>query len=332
VVLAWELALHRPRAAARLTLGASAAVTAVCLPFFLAAPAAMFRMVVVDQLQRGEANAGLRGRISAILGVARFGAGARPPHWLVVAAVAVLCVLVLVGAVLDRAWLVTALLAALVTLLLTAPSFFAHYAAYAAVPLLILAGTGAGGLTAPARGGNRAWSGPFGSRWLLVVRVTLAVAPLLVLAGVVAGLHRGVAFPGQRLHEAAAASRCVTSDAPGALITMDVLSRDLERHCRVWIDVTGLTYDAAGAGERRPNGRPVPRHLNRRWQHALLDYLLSGNATILIRRGADGLAPDTAPTPSLASPFSPGPPATPCGVVRRVRRARVATPDPQEAA
>jgi hypothetical protein len=73
---------------------------------------------------------------------------------------------------------------------------------------------------------------------------------------------------------------------------MDSLSRDLERGCRVWVDVTGLTYDTAAA--RSANGDLLPRRLDRPWQQKLSDYLLSGSATILVRRSADGLAPDTA--------------------------------------
>jgi hypothetical protein len=251
----------------------------------------MFRMVVVDQLERGEANAGVRGRISGILGVARFGSGARPPHLLVVAAVAVLCALVVVGAVLDRAWLVSALLVAIVTLLLTAPSFFAHYAGYAAAPLLVLTGTGAAALTVrPVRLRSLA---P-GSRHALIVALAVAAIPITAFACVVAGLHRGTRFPGASLGKAAASSHCVTADSPAALIQMDLLSRDLERQCRVWIDVTGLTYDTAGL--RRPNGEPLPRRLDRPWQRALMDYLLSGNAIVILRSGADGFAPENART------------------------------------
>ena len=75
---------------------------------------------------------------------------------------------------------------------------------------------------------------------------------------------------------------------------MDLLGRDLERGCPVWVDVTGLTYDSAAV--RRPNGTQVPRALDAPWQQALLGYLLSGNATILVRRASDGLAPSTAST------------------------------------
>ena len=296
VVLVWELVLRRPRAAGRLTLGFAAAVTGVCLPFFLAAPGAMVRMVILDQVVRGEANAGLRGRISGILGVANFGsrAAARPPRWLLVVAVVVLCALVVAGALIDRAWLLVGLLAAVVGLLLEAPSFFAHYAAYAAGPLLILAGTGAAGLAALAVRRLPERTGAFGSGRVLLAGLAVAVVPVAVFADVTAGLDRGVRFPGAILSRAAASSRCVTSDSPVALIQMDVVSRDLERGCRVWIDVTGLTYDTAD--QRRPNGNPLPRRLNRPWQRALSDYLLSGNAIILARRSADGFAPDTART------------------------------------
>ena len=44
------------------------------------------------------------------------------------------------------------------------------------------------------------------------------------------------------------------------------------------------------------SGDPIPRRLNRRWQQALLDYLLSGNATILVLGDGNGLAQDTART------------------------------------
>jgi hypothetical protein len=73
---------------------------------------------------------------------------------------------------------------------------------------------------------------------------------------------------------------------------MDLLTRDLERHCRLWVDVTGLTYDTLAV--RLPDGNPLPRSLNRRWQQALIDYLFSGDATILVLGDGDGLAPDTA--------------------------------------
>jgi hypothetical protein len=294
VVLAWELALRRPRATGRVALGAACAVAVLCLPFFVAAPAAMYRMVVVDQLRRGPVNAGVFDRLTGILGVYRFRAGARPPGWLLGAAVAVVCVLVVAGAILDRAWLVTALLAAIVTLLLQAPPFFDHYAALAAAPLLVLTGTGAAGLAALTAHRVRGRPPLVGGAPVAGITVVLTVVPVTVFACVVAGLHRGTAFPGARLHEAAAESRCVTADAPAALIQMDLLSRDLERGCPLRIDVTGTTYDTAA--QWLATGDPVPRRSNRPWQRELLGYVLSGDATILILGDGDGLAPDTART------------------------------------
>ena len=294
VVLLWELALRRPGSAARVALGAASAFTVICLPFFLAAPGAMARMVVADQLRRGEVNGAVLDRLSGILGVSPFQSGARPPGWLLLAAMAVMGALVVAGAVIDRAWLLTALLAALVTVLLQAPAFFDHYAAIAAAPLLILAGAGSAALAAPAVRHLRVRSpvSPWGR--VPVVAVAVTVVPVTVFACVVVGLHRGSALPGARLRQAAASSRCVTADSPVVLIQMDVLSRDLERGCRVWIDVTGLTYDTLAAW--RPNGEPLPRSSNPRWQQALIDYLFSGNATILVLGPGDGLAPDTART------------------------------------
>jgi alpha-1,2-mannosyltransferase len=294
VVLGWELVLRRPSAAARVALGATCAVTVMCLPFFFGAPGPMYRMVVVDQLQRGEVNGAVLDRLSGILGVSRFQSGARPPGWLLAAAVAVVCALVVAGAAIDRAWLVTALLAALVTVLLQAPAFFDHYAALAAAPLLILAGAGSAALAALAARHMRVRSPVLRGARVPAVALAMTVTPVTVFACVVAGLQRGSPFPGARLHQAAAASRCVTADSPVVLIQMDLLSRNLERRCRVWIDVTGLTYDTLAV--RLPSGDPLPRRLNRRWQQALIDYLFSGDAAILVLGDGDGLAPDTART------------------------------------
>jgi hypothetical protein len=40
----------------------------------------------------------------------------------------------------------------------------------------------------------------------------------------------------------------------------------------------------------------VPRRLNRPWQQALIGYLLSGNATVLVRSASDGFSPSDART------------------------------------
>ena len=294
VVLGWELVRRRGGAAARVALGAAAGVAVVCLPFFLAAPGAMFRMVVLDQLERGEANAGARRRLSGILGLERFGGGARPPSWLLVAAAVLLCALVVAGALLDRAWLVAALLAAIVTLLMVAPSFFAHYPAYAAAPLLILAGTGSAGAGGAGRS-RRAQDGrDLRPAWRPGRRPRYRDRPDHRVRLRRRGAPARHPLPRRGTGACSGLESLRHRRFPGALIQMDLLGRDLERGCRVWVDVTGLTYDSAAV--RRPNGARYPAHWTRPWQQALLGYLLSGNATILVRRASDGLAPSTAST------------------------------------
>jgi alpha-1,2-mannosyltransferase len=102
-------------------------------------------------------------------------------------------------------------------------------------------------------------------------------------AGVPGVVHpQGTAFPAG---VAAAGSRvkgCVTADDPTDLIAMNVLSRDLDAGCRVWVDVTGLAFDPAGGYTGY-----VHMSRNRTWGRQLTCYLASGRATILARSAGD---------------------------------------------
>jgi alpha-1,2-mannosyltransferase len=72
----------------------------------------------------------------------------------------------------------------------------------------------------------------------------------------------------------------VRSDDPGLLAAIGVLSRDLDRGCGLWPDVTGWTFDRPGfptAGVDRA-GSAV-------WQRYVTDYLLGGDAVIVDRAG-----------------------------------------------
>jgi len=67
---------RRGRRPALVTLTASiASCAAVCLPFFLAAPREMWRMVVVAQVGRRRANERVSERLSDVLGVREWGYG-----------------------------------------------------------------------------------------------------------------------------------------------------------------------------------------------------------------------------------------------------------------
>jgi hypothetical protein len=82
------------------------------------------------------------------------------------------------------------------------------------------------------------------------------------------------------------------SDSPMALIALNLLDRNLANGCREWVDVTGRTY-ASDMKIRGPDGRPMPRVANLRWQRALADYLRSGQAVIITRRNDAGISKST---------------------------------------
>ncbi len=82
------------------------------------------------------------------------------------------------------------------------------------------------------------------------------------------------------------------SDSPMALIGLNALDRNLANGCPNWIDVTGRTY-ASDMSARDLDGRSVSRTANLRWQRALRDYLLSGDAVIIMRAKDVGISPTT---------------------------------------
>ena len=82
------------------------------------------------------------------------------------------------------------------------------------------------------------------------------------------------------------------SDSPMALIGLNALDRNLANGCPNWIDVTGRTY-ASDMAVRDQDGRRVPRMDNARWQRALREYLLSGDAVIIMRAKDAGISPGT---------------------------------------
>jgi hypothetical protein len=64
---------------------------------------------------------------------------------------------------------------------------------------------------------------------------------------------------------------------------LNVLSQDLAHGCPQWVDVSGRTYGV----DRSP--QHLPRSRNRRWQHDVVHYLLSGNAFVLKDVRREGL-------------------------------------------
>lgn len=267
------LALCAPgmRRRLRFVLGAALAVAVVWGPSLLAAPQAMVREVVLDQIGRPR-QPGLVHRLAGILGAhAAAGLHLRTVTLLLTAVVAVAVVLTLLT---PGARVLAVLLLADVAVLLLSPSWFRHYGGLTAPPLALCVGVGLQRVV-------RLLPAPRPVR----VVVAAGVAAALLLAGLHLDdrIRSGFAVPAAFSAAAVRTPGCITSDDPTVLEATGLLSRDLaDPRCSVWPDVTGWTYDRADA--RLPDGRPVPRQRNAVWQHLVLDHLRSGDATIPIRR------------------------------------------------
>jgi 4-amino-4-deoxy-L-arabinose transferase-like glycosyltransferase len=281
VLLGWQLFDRRWRASSRVAVGAVAAVTAICLPFFLMAPDAMFRMLVTDQLGRPPKRITLVSRVYSLSAVGRW----MTPSTLSGVLAAAIGVFALTAVILawrgQSARLVVVLLLAQTALLLLAPSYFADYAAFVvpAAALTLAVASERVGVWLAQRGKVLRIAG------VGVVSAAVVTAGALLVPIRVEG---AAPFPGRQLGAAAKQQRCVLSDTPIALIEMDLLSRDLVNGCKVHVDVTGYTYEGDLGGG--PNGTKLTRRKNAGWQKHVLTYLTSGNAVLIARRKGTGLS------------------------------------------
>ena len=181
VVLVWFVVRFGRRAAALGRLDRSSSRPGcVCLPFLLAAPSSMFRMVVLDQVSRGRMASTLAERTPAMLGLSSV-VGHRPhlqgPLLLLLAAGVALLVLTWVRV--PSARVAVMLLVAQGGVVLASPSYFRYYDAYPAPALALCVGAAATAVL-----GLLARSGPPVVR--RVAAVTVACGLLLAL-GAVAG-------------------------------------------------------------------------------------------------------------------------------------------------
>ncbi|HEU4545418.1 MAG TPA: hypothetical protein VFR88_03920, partial [Microlunatus sp.] len=268
VVAIWA---RRGREPALVTLAASiTSCAALCLPFFLAAPQEMWRMVVVAQVGRRRANERVSDRLSDVLGVREWGNGSGWwSVWMVIMVVAVLGATVICLVVADLR-VIAALMITHGLLVMTTPMWFLHYAGLTAAPMaLTLGGALAALLT---------WSRPI--RWLAPALVGLAVVGTFALAYPMRDVQLGKReFPGA--HFAAASAEwggCTTTDWPMTLIQMDLLQSDIDQGCRFVVDLGGYSYyhvDSPYHQEARRN--------NEDWQALALDYYRTGDAVIAVR-------------------------------------------------
>ena len=267
--------------------GAVVGGLAVFLPFFVAAPEAMWRQLVLDQLGRpADTAATIPIRLSTILGAPDLTLSGRLP-WLspeaVALALTVVCLaLTAVALTVRGARLFAVMFVVELALLLEAPSYFSHYAALTAPPLALVVGVGMARLVRLSR--DRAVRSALYSG----VIVLIGAGTVLFLGTTDYGLPRDPRAPVADLIEAAEPiTGCVTADDPTILALMNRITPDLEQGCELWPDTTGYTYDRDFL---EIDGKAVTRAKNPGWQRDILRYLTSGDATLIVRHET-GLSP-----------------------------------------
>ena len=284
LVVVGGIAFRRTWRPALITLGAAAAsCAAACLPFFLAAPVEMWKMVVVAQFNRRRADERMAQRLTDVLGTREWtGATGIWNHWLT-ATTLVLLVALVICVIRVELRVVAALMITHGALVLTTPMWFLHYAGLTSAPIALTIG----GALAAAMG----WTA--GIRWLPPALAALAAGLVLTLAVPMTRLDLGRPFPGRSLAAAVADHPgCLTTDWPMASLQMNHMQSDLDRGCPFVVDLGGYSYylyDGSYAD--------VSRRKHKDWQAFALEYYRSGESVIPIRfRTAAGYSTATART------------------------------------
>ena len=266
IVLTWLLLIRRWRAAVQVLIGSAASAVLICLPFFIVAPTAMWNQIVRDQLFRrlGDRRSNLE-RLDQMAGLGIVGRS-YPSAITIIAVAALLCCAALAWRYREARLPVLLMLGQGAFLLIT-PTWFKHFAGFAAAPVTLTVGAAIGSLIA------------------LVRARPAQIAVSLIVAGALAVYSSGWStttfgrrFPQEFRTIAASAPGCITSDDATTLVVSNTLSRNLTHGCRFIADLGGHSHDMAAAA-----GVNVSRNRNVEFQAFSLDYLGSGSTTILIK-------------------------------------------------
>jgi alpha-1,2-mannosyltransferase len=266
IVLGWLLLVRRFRVALQVMIASAVTVTIICLPFFVAAPTAMWNQIVRDQFAR-DRRTGV-----TIFDRLQGWAGLDIVDRSLPAAVSLAAAAVLLGAA-ALAWkyreaqLAVLLMILQGALLLTTPAFFPQFPALTAPAVAITVGAAIGRLTALARAAP-----------MRIAIIGSFAGALLVYAGGYATVTFNRPFPEHFKAFTTATPGCITADDQTALVLTDSLSRNLKRGCRFIADLGGHSHDFVAA-----SGRDTTRTRNRAFQRFALEYVGSGSVTILIR-------------------------------------------------
>ena len=184
-------------------------------------------------------------------------ATARPDPGLAIAGTVLIALLILIS-ITGPARLAPLLVVVMGTVVLISPSFFPDYPAAFAVPLMVTVGS-----VIPIM---RIWVSRLG-RWAPKAFAALTMVALITLSMPVSQLHYGSRIPIARSSAALAdEAGCVTADDPGALVELDVFSRNIAQHCPIVVDLSGYQLDL----NRGFNG---PQTGNVAFQHFAVGYL-----------------------------------------------------------
>lgn len=266
IVLGWLLLVRRSRVALQVMTASAATVTIICLPFFVAAPTAMWNQIVRDQFARPRlAGITILDRLQGWAGLDIVDRSL--PAAITVAAVAALLCVAALAWKYPEAQLAVLLMIVQGAFLLLTPLFFPQFPALTVAAVAITVGAAIGRLTGLVRAGP-----------MRVGIICAFAGALLVYASGYATVTFNRPFPDHFKAFTTVTPGCVTADDQTALVLTDSLSRNLKRGCRFIADLGGHSHDFAAA-----SGRDSTRTRNRAFQRFALEYVSSGSVTILIR-------------------------------------------------
>lgn len=277
--------------------GAVIAIGVVCLPFLAAAPEAMVRYILIDQVSRPIQGVSVIERLRALEGFPQLAQLPTMLRRLVADEVVAVGALAGVALVAMTAWrcpwtrLWAALAVAQTAVVLAMPSFHNDYASFVAPAASLVIGTGIGiGLgRMPQRGAPRSLAR--GASVLLLV----------LLAAVSLVRQEGQPLPLADLESDISGARCVTSDAPSLLVLTSAMRRNLDAGCALVLDPSGVLYDADRGRLRRESDGYL--RLNAPgFQSAMLAWYTSGDAA-LFSRSSRGLSQATRAAIEQRLPF-----------------------------
>jgi alpha-1,2-mannosyltransferase len=280
--------LERLRPGVAYTGAVGFAFALICVPFFVTAPDAMIRYLLVDQMGRPPVDIDVIERLRVLEGFPQLRQLPRslrdlvPDPLVILAAaggVATICATAWIF-VWTRPWAVLAVAQSMVVL--ATPSFFNDYPSFMAPAAALVVGTA---LAAIARSSKRLRFGVIRGRALIVV----VLAPLAVISL----LHlEGESMPLDAIERDLVHARCVTADSPALLVLTSSLRRNLETGCPQVLDPTGISYDT----DRDVPDPSKPGNFRLGapgYQAAMVEWYTSGDAALFVRPSADGFTTAT---------------------------------------